>query len=730
MANTVGRMLVELAASTAEFKADLGKAARVAEQNARQITNAFRSVRNAAAALGGVFTVAGIVAWSKQQLDAAESLKDLSDTTGSTVEALSRLNDITKIGGGSFEELKAGLEKLAAGMAGAGEEGTRVKETLKLLGVESKDPAKALEEVAKKLDTFADGANKAGLAKVLFNRNGVSFLATLKDIAEKGDTVASVTTKQAEEATKLGEAYRTLSVQATFLKQSLYDDIVPALSAVINRMADARKASDGFLSGLQLFTAAPPWEDEAAGVARLTGEIERLKKVRDTTLNESRPIRDFLGIERSTTNLDANIAQAQKALDLLVEIQRTKERAGAAVNGNKPDAPPPPPAKTPAGRVIKEQTSDAEKYLETLAKQFEKTIELTATEEALVKLYELERDAKSGLNEATKQQILDYAAQIDFAKELQTAKEAQKRFDDDVAESRKRASQENTRAVEAANSAAQSTRDQNEALKDQLAVLAGGQDALNKLNDERLQSVITLKEEEVQMLRNAGAEQSLIDARENEIKALRERQGLIGQIDIASKLKSETDAINQIKSDLFDIAGSAVEDLIVDGAKASDVLKQLEKDLVRFITNQALNGLKSSFMGSGGGGDIFSILFKMLGSFGGPSTGFLPPGAAGPPMFASGTDYVPRDMLAMIHKGERIIPAAQNRRDNGGSQLFVPREPGVVVQNEVLTARRAQRAAQSVTNIAMTVMPGANYQTARQAAKMAADRATFARRRG
>ena len=35
--------------------------------------------------------------------------------------------------------------------------------------------------------------------------------------------------------------------------------------------------------------------------------------------------------------------------------------------------------------------------------------------------------------------------------------------------------------------------------------------------------------------------------------------------------------------------------------------------------------------------------------------------------FAVGTDYVPRDMIAQIHQGEKIIPAAQN--NGGGGQV-------------------------------------------------------------
>ena len=36
-------------------------------------------------------------------------------------------------------------------------------------------------------------------------------------------------------------------------------------------------------------------------------------------------------------------------------------------------------------------------------------------------------------------------------------------------------------------------------------------------------------------------------------------------------------------------------------------------------------------------------------------------------LFASGTPFVPEDMVALIHKGERVVPASQNRAGMGGS---------------------------------------------------------------
>ncbi len=94
---------------------------------------------------------------------------------------------------------------------------------------------------------------------------------------------------------------------------------------------------------------------------------------------------------------------------------------------------------------------------------------------------------------------------------------------------------------------------------------------------------------------------------------------------------------------------SAFEDAIVGGEKLSDILKGLEKDIARIIVRQAITKPLAA-----------GVMSALGGAFGG--------GAVDIPAFDKGTDFVPRDMLAYVHRGEAIIPAGKNP---GGSGVTV-----------------------------------------------------------
>jgi hypothetical protein len=152
-------------------------------------------------------------------------------------------------------------------------------------------------------------------------------------------------------------------------------------------------------------------------------------------------------------------------------------------------------------------------------------------------------------------------------------------------------------------------------------------------------------------------------------------------------LGTQTDLVGEkIRTTLTDDFATVFEDLINHTKSFKDTfldfLTTIENQITKLVAQELGQKLFKSLMPQGDskggpGGGLIDTFFKFFGIGGGSSTPGPPlPSTGGSdfsfdsivsmlPKFAAGTDYVPFDMIAQIHKGEKIVPAAQNK--GGGS---------------------------------------------------------------
>lgn len=103
-----------------------------------------------------------------------------------------------------------------------------------------------------------------------------------------------------------------------------------------------------------------------------------------------------------------------------------------------------------------------------------------------------------------------------------------------------------------------------------------------------------------------------------------------------------------VASDLALVFSSAAGEAITQWTGVKDLLKGILQDIAQIALKKTVTDPIGKAVGGFIDGFDFGSIFKGL-----------------IPSFDVGTPYVPRDMLAMVHKGERIVPAAENRGGAG-----------------------------------------------------------------
>lgn len=625
-----GSIVVDLLARTSSFDTDIQRSTKAAEKRMKEMKE---TAAQWGAAMGAAFAGAAVAGtyMAKQLIDGIDALNDVADATGSTVEKISALEDVAERTGTSMDTVTSAMVKFNQSLGNAdGKDGVSL--ALKAIGLEASalkqmDPADALLTTATALSKFADDGDKARLVQELFGKSVREVAPLLKDLAEKGQLVATVTTEQAKAAEEFNKQIFDLTKNAKDLGRTLTTDLVTA----INNAAKAFKES-GLLEGFRtLFTGSDQFKNDK----KLVELTDQLLQAENALSRSKAKDAQFGDRSQETAANEKRLAGLKAELATVQAYQKVLQGGPAAIGGPAPAAAKLPgvgplPVKGPKGP---DPDADFKAYLNNLQQQVQKTNDLTVSEKLLD---DIRRGALT-VSPEQKKQLEGLAQIVDKEKELAAA------LKDRVAFGR-------AAAMEQADAFRQSSEEYQALIKRLTEAGPVAQQAKARAEQDALRRAMESGEITPDAYRDAINGLPALNSQIAETKSLTEQLGLTFT--------------------------SAFEEAAFGGGKLSDMFKGLLMDIAKLIWRlQVVEPLMKSiqgggggvpgnpdYKGGGGGGiDWAGMAGTVMSWFGGAR-------ADGGPV-ASGKTYL---------VGER------------GPEMFTPRTAGAIVPNHALGGGRGE----------------------------------------
>lgn len=645
--------------------------------------------------LGVALSVGAMVAWLRATIDGIDALNDLKDATGSSIENISALQDVATRTGTSFDTVSSSLVKFNAALKDA-KPGSDAEAAFQALGLsvrelQTLDPAQALLKTAQALATFADDGNKARLTQELFGKSLREVAPFLKDLADKGQLVATVTTQQAEEAERFNKALFELKANADNAGRALASNFVTGINAAAKayRESGLVEAFTTLFNGSAENRSNRQFVQDADTQLMLEQRIEKAKA--DGYKEDDRGLK-ILRAQLATVKarLATQLEDRNGSSDTFAETESLRRRYGprslpAIVPGRKPS--------TGGAAKDTDPTPERTTALETYRRAIEQAQGITSKASA----------STDGLNES--QRLLrDYLQSNAFAL-LQKVNPAINAFAvaqlvaASDAEDMAAAQEKGRAAVTAATKdyaqwldtlqlGSRSAQDQIQALQDEAAATRlAAQERISLEEATQRVAIARLQEKQVEMMGNPDAVLALqkeIDLRRqllplitgknqqsrlNDLlgntsgaklerdradmallaeafnKGLRGEAGGISEQQyleaVAARLDLTNDKLKEGRSLADDLGlsfSSAFEDAIAGGKDFSQVLLGLEQDIIRIVARKLITEPVGNF--------ITSTLLATLSFAGGGYTG------SGP---RSGGLDGQGGFMAMVHPQETII---------------------------------------------------------------------------
>lgn len=589
-------ILIRIEGNDAEFRASMKAAenilrdsTRKMQQSLNSVDKSFATVLKGASALKGALAFTGLTVGFDQirkSIESVGAIAETADKIGLTAEQLQELNFAAMQNASTSEAMTQGMTKFAQSVgearAGTGE----FKDTVKQYGIQLTDAngkTRSLYDILLDLsDVMAkvkDPAERARIATDAFGRAGRDLVTVLSlgrdgfaEFAQKARDLGYVLDNDtAKKAQEINDRFNALA-----------DTIGNKLKKAIVEAADAL---DRFLTGRSSFAWGDDLEKVRARIAEIRAEIaalgnvsgfdvagqRKLGKLRDeiSELERMDAPATLARIQAEIAKLESDGATTGKArgkrtardeelAQLIVREQLLKDAIAARQKQEAKDAAP------------AEIAAPIDKDVESKAKKIASVIQSLQLDYA--NLGRSARDAfvatqldRAGVDAASEQG----QAIRDLAGAYYDAKQAAEELDKEIEQQTKREiEQEDARL--GIDKYISDLHRQNEILKQNRDVQAG----------------LAAVAEQEQKAREAGIELTN-----------QQREAIRGLTDENAKLKERQDQLKSLSNDLGSAIGTAFEDAVLEGKKFSDVLKAIEKDILRIVLRMTVTKGMESVVG-------------------------------------------------------------------------------------------------------------------------------------
>ena len=666
----------------------------------------------AAASFAGIVTTAtaAFVALDRLAKQAGD-FQDLAERTGSTAEAMASLSVAASIGGTNMEEVGQFAVRLTKNLTGVDDESKAAGAAITALGLDLKDlksldPADQMERIARALAGFEDGTKKTAIMEALA-KGSSRLLPYMKELSAQDGRRVILTQQMIEQADEYSDRQAKSRAQLNLYAQAMVTQALPALTAFQGALSDTAKEilgvdeQTGKLSGTgdkvkQFAEGASVSLATVADLAWRVGQSFRwLGDALGATAAQAAAIArgDFAGARligelaqqnRAAINFDLGLADKVAARFDAIRKDAARQpfadprslgnpgsiadQAKAIGGGKKKLAFDGAIKDEKAGKGEKEKLSDQQTglaaYVKKLSEAREKVLDLNEEQQALNFLLSL---GPAGQIPQVRELVLNLAREIDATKALEAAEKSRAEAAQGAA---KLADQSVSQRAQELDTLAES----NQSLREEIALIG--------LDEKARRAAILTKQDQAV----SDAELALIQARSIEGNEI-----AISQMERELNLLRQRRELTANKSELQQAADAATEQAKMSDSLSASISEGLLKGFRngKTLADVFLEELKAQF-----GKTILQPVIKPIAEAGSNliSTGLNAIFGSLLPGHAAGLDYVPYDnYVARLHKGERVMTAAENKAGTAGHTYNITMAPNIgniATKDEVIMGMR------------------------------------------